>query len=149
LQVAEPPVPQQPATQQLDPHATGWGAGHVQLPAWQVFGTAQALPHAPQFALSVATGTHAREQHASPAAQVVPQLPQCCRSVWRSKQPSTPDGWQSVRFPLLHAHVPAGHEVFPGAVQLTPQVPQFWGSKRFVQAGWADTAVVHSTGSGG
>jgi hypothetical protein len=53
-----------------------------------------------------------------------------------------------VRFPALQAQVPAGQEVFPGAVQLTPQVPQFCGSRRFVHAGWADTTLVHSTGSG-
>ena len=48
----------------------------------------------------------------------------------------------------LQAQTPAGQLVFPGAVQARPQVPQFEGSRRSVQVGALDTALVHSTGSG-
>jgi hypothetical protein len=75
LQVAEPPDPQHPPAQQLDPQAEGSRDGQAQLPPWQVFGAVQALPQVPQFALSDATGVQVPPQQSSPAAQARPTHP--------------------------------------------------------------------------
>jgi hypothetical protein len=146
LQVAELPEPQQPApAQQFAAHAVGVAGGQVQLPLWQDLGDVQTFPQAPQFALSLAALVQASAQQSWPAAHAFPQVWQFAASVCRSKQPAGP---QSERFALAHAQFPAGQAVFPGSVQLTPQVPQFCGSLRSVQAGCDETALVHSTGSG-
>ena len=145
-QVAELPEPQQPVpAQQFAAHAVGVAGGQVQLPFWQDLGDEQTFPQAPQFALSLAALVQASAQQSWPAAHAFPQVWQFAASVCRSKQPAGP---QSERFALAHAQFPAGQAVFPGSVQLTPQVPQFWGSLRSVHAGCDDTALVQSTGSG-
>jgi hypothetical protein len=146
-QVAELPEPQQPVpAQQFVAHAFGVAPGQAQLPPWQVLGEVQTFPQVPQLELSVATLLQLAPQHRSPATQAWPtQPPQWAASELVSKQPNAS---QLVRLPLLQAQLPAGQEVFPGSVQLAPQVPQFCGSKRLVQAGWEETALVHSTGSG-
>jgi hypothetical protein len=69
MQVAEAPDPQHPPAQQLGPQAKGSSAGQAQLPPWQVFGAAQALPQAPQFTPSDATVLQLPAQQRSPAAQ--------------------------------------------------------------------------------
>jgi hypothetical protein len=142
------PVPQQAVPAQQRVLQAIWPAPQTQVPAVHTWPAPQAWPQAPQFALSVATFLQLAPQQSWPAVQALPapeHAPQCASSVCRSKQPADP---QLVRFALVQAQSPAGQAVFPGSVQLTPQVPQFCGSKRLVQAGCDDTALVHSTGSG-
>lgn len=114
--------------QQLAPHSRDATPAHTQAPLVQVLPSGQALPHAPQFEASDATARHAPAQQASPARHATPHAPQCAALVFRSKQPSTPDGVQSVSAAELHAQAPPAQRVFPGDVQDRPQVPQFCGS---------------------
>ena len=82
------PLPLKPVSQVV--------AAHEHAPPAHVADAAQALPHAPQWARSVARLTHAPPQSACPAghthappaqliaaAQALPQLPQWARSVAR------------------------------------------------------------------
>jgi hypothetical protein len=75
LQVAELPDPQQPVpAQQFAAHAVGVAGGQAQLPLWHVLGDVQALPQAPQFALSVTTAVQVAAQQSWPAAHAFPHV---------------------------------------------------------------------------
>jgi hypothetical protein len=137
-----PPVQHAVPAQQLAPHALGVAPLQAQLPEEQAWPAEQACPQVPQLEVSVATALQVPAQHASPAPQAVSQVPQWAAFVCRSKQPGDPRAVQSVRPAELQAQLPAAQRVFPGSVQASPQVPQFWGSTaRSLQVPWAAHVV--------
>ena len=106
----------------------------MQAPAWQTEPAGQALPHAPQFCVSVCVSTHTpphavrpapqprRPQRPnaqlSPAGQALPQAPQfwlSLRSEQRSPQRVSPSAHDDAQAPREHTR-PAG--------QALPQAPQ-------------------------
>jgi hypothetical protein len=112
--------------------------GHAQVPFTHVIPAAQAVPHAPQLAGSLARVTHAPahmvcpaahwvvhwpEAQACPAAQTVPQAPQLAGSVARvthaPEQMVCPGGHWVVHCPEAQACP---------AAQAVPQAPQLAGS---------------------
>ena len=106
--------------------------GQPQLPFVHTRPAGQAVPHAPQFWISVARSTHARSQsvsapqsgahapdlHTWADGQAVPHAPQFAGSVVTFAQAEP----HCIR-PVAHTHAPPMH-VVPG-MQTAPHVPQF------------------------
>jgi hypothetical protein len=134
-QVSEP-VPQHAVpAQQLVPQASGvLVLVQVQVEETHDCDPPQACPQLPQLYLSPASAAHVPVQQVSSALQATALAqvePQWASSAARSKHPASP---QLVRPPELQEQFPPAQVVFPGALQATPQVPQFWGSSdRFAQ----------------
>jgi hypothetical protein len=126
-----------------------WPDAQTHEPAWQVLPPVHALPHPPQFALSVCSLTHALPQAVWPALQVkvhaplthagtplvgadvhaLPQVPQLVVVVPDVSQPSRSGGVPALQSssPALHvyAHVVPLHEGTPVLVSHTfVHVPQ-------------------------
>ena len=122
----------------VDPHATASGACapvqvavQAQRPSTQLSGAAQARPHAPQWARSVAVLTHATPQRVRPAEQ--PHAPPTQGWPAGHARPHPPQ-WEALV--LVFTHAPAQSTVPPGQPQTPPthdcpdaqerpQAPQF------------------------
>jgi hypothetical protein len=63
-------------SQQFVPHASGCADGQPQVPPEQTCAPGHTCPQVPQFELSVAVVVHVLAQHAWPAPQAMPHVPQ-------------------------------------------------------------------------